>query len=171
VTNVNRHPSGILELLDLNLQGEYPRELASQISTSIEALQFYFQGIPSQATLNTGTILAVNTGVGLTVPEGETWALRSVGFRAENLDTNATFNGAWRILIPVAGGVSAGVLVSGTLSTIFTNQFFELGATWDNPLLIRPGWTVQFICNSIGGIPVNGFVYASSLIYHRLTLG
>jgi len=167
VSNVNRNPAGILELLNLNLQGEYPRALSSVVTSVVETTQFYLAGVGYTLASATGSFLAVNDSIFVEVPQGEIWAIRSVGLRCQNQDVNAQFSASIRMVDPAQ---QAAPIAPGLIQTVLQGQFYELGLFLQTPLILTHDWNIQGICNVIGGVPVGGFTSVLNVFYHRLTL-
>lgn len=167
MSNVNRNPAGALELLNLNLQGEFPRLLAQAISPVYEMSSNYYQGLGLLTATATAVLAAPNAAVAIVVPTGETWALRGVGLKSENLDGPASYQSVLRIQPP---GPIAVPIVIAPGGSILTNQFSEIGAMFPQPFLLGSGTAIQGVCNIISGVPVNGFNAVLSILFHRLSL-
>jgi len=167
VPNVNRNPAGILELLNLNLQGEFPRELASSILSTVELAPYFYEGLGWRQAQFSNNLTAVGTTTSLTVPQGELWALRGVGYRCENTDPPATFAASIRYRTPANQGVP---FITGVTQSILLNQFYEIGTVFPAPILMNSGFAIQGLVNLISGVPVGGFTCTLTVLYHRLTL-
>jgi hypothetical protein len=169
VSNVNRNPAGILELLNLNLQGEFPRLLGGEVVPNIAMEKYFLQGIGiTSARALALNIIAAGQQVSLTVPATETWSVRGVSLNALQNDPTNSFSGSINVQFPDSREM---VLVSGTAQTVFLNQFYRIGATFPETILFGPGVTFLATCNTIAGVPVAGLSFVFDVIYHRLTLG
>jgi hypothetical protein len=167
VSNVNRNPAGILELLNLNLQGEFPRQLGTTILPQVVLNQFYLQGCGTRLDSSAGNWVVVGTALTARVPAGEMWMVHTAGMRAVNNDPNANFSAGIRIVDPAN---NAAALIQGSVVNVITGQFYEAGICYPDGLLLDSGWGINTICNTLGGIPVGGFDVVLNVFYHRLTL-
>ena len=170
MSNVNRTPAGALELLNLNLQGEFPRDLGSQLSPTLDMQAFYLDGIGlrSVRALSPGVTL-IGDGIGVTIPNFETWAIRSVTLAALNQDA-ATQVSCSIIAYPGRNDGPEFTIQHGISITTLTNQIYRIGNTFPVPLLLSAGTTIQSLVNILGGAPVNGLGMYMDVFYYPLTL-
>lgn len=164
---INRNPAGALELLNLNLQGEYPRDLAGSIISTVETSPFYYHGIGITAFQSIANILVAGGSTSVTVPAGETWAMRACSGRISNLDPNAIVQFSIEWSLP--GTVDVDIVFMQPTTALQT-QWVAFGSVFDNPILIPSGHSIRLRNNLLGGVPVAGIDCVLNVLVHRLTL-
>jgi len=169
LSDVNRQPRGVVELLNFNDLGEFPRSVADSISPSLEMGSFYMLGRGLEVA--TGTAAAVTSptagAVVITIPQGEVWAIRAVNFRATNLEATAQ-NIAMSCLATQVSNAFV-TLHSGRTSSINTTGVYNDGVAFQEPLLIPSQYAIYFNVDTCGVGLAAGFSLACSVAYHRLS--
>lgn len=171
MSNVNRNPAGALELLNLNLQGEFPRLLAGSLSPVLDMERYYLDGVGlrSQRVL-APNVTVIGDGPSVLIPINETWAIRSVSVNALNQDVSTQVS----ISIIANPGRLDGPEYSLTptfTSTTLTNQYYRNGSVFQAPLLLPPQTSIRSVMSILGGAPVFGMATFLDVFYYPLTLG
>jgi len=167
VALINRNPAGALELMNLNLQGEFPRFLVDSVQSVIDVTPFFYQGIGVSTRQQSGAILVIGGAESVTVPAGEIWAIRAVSGRAlmnEAAQMSYHFSIQW--VLP--GNVQVGL--AAAFGTIFPGQFAEVVGAYEVPLLLSAGHTLSFRLNQLSAITGLGIDVTLNVAYHRLSL-
>jgi len=171
MANINTQPAGALELLRLNLEGEFPRDLDNSVKPFVEMSKFYFDGLGikssrmSQAGFN-GSF----SGMNMVIPAGEIWALRGTSLTVTNNDAaGIAYNVS--ILLQEAVGRLAVLATTPSNISMSSGHAFIIGNTWTDPILVDGGNNViRAQLNSISGIPAAGCSFQLDVLYHLLTL-
>lgn len=169
MSNANRQPAGAIELLDLNLMGEFPRVLGGVVSPTVEMADWYLQGIGISVAASSATITVVGSGHAVTLPANALWAIRGVSYRGQNLDPTATYQMGLRWNKPATTG-TASVQLATAGASVLLNQFIEMGRIFERPILAVGGDAIQVIANQISGVPAAGIVGNVWVYYHDLAL-
>jgi len=168
VSNINRNPAGILELLNLNLQGEFPRKLAEQVQPVITMDNYFHEGIGLRgAQVSVAGLAAPGATIQIDIPDGETWAVRSISMRALNADPANTV--AWSIQHVLPSG-QWGDLLAAPGQNVQTAQWYNIGTTFQIPIMVQSGCLIRAIINTLTGIPAAGYNAVLNVLYYKLTL-
>lgn len=165
--NANREPRGVVELLNLNLQGEFPRQVGPLVSPVLEMADWYLAGLGLTAIRATTNFNAPAQVLEIAVPSGETWAIRGSSFQALNLDANAIFSSA--IALVDAQGFEM-VIAPGVAQTVLSAQNYQIGQTFERPVLVGGAFRIRATANLLGGVPALGFDARLDVFFHRLSL-
>lgn len=170
MSNVNRNPAGALELLNLNLQGEFPRALGGQLSPVLEMQPYYLDGVGLRSVrdLDPG-VLAVGAGPTVEIPAAQSWAIRSVAFNGLNQDGSTQY----AVSIIANPGRNDGpefTLAQGITQTVLANQYYRVGAVFPIPVILPTATTIRAVVSIIGGVPVLGMASLLDVFYYPLSL-
>jgi len=167
VALINRNPAGALELMNLNLQGEFPRLLVDSVQSTIEVSPFFYQGIGVSTAQNSATLTTIGSATAIIVPAGEIWAVRAWSGRAEMLEAaQMSYHFALQWVLP--GNVQVGI--AAAFGTIFPGQFAEAQRAFETPLLVSAGHQLNFRLNQLSAITGLGVTVVLNVAYHRLSL-
>lgn len=154
---INRVPRGLLSLLDLKAQGENARELSYQLTTVIEALDFYlaaFREIVTDTETVPGT--GPDGDPNLSPPAGQIWFVRQFGvFSTADLPVGATLQ-IMAGVVPISGlfiplgNLSDRAAVGERVSSSVPDQF-----------VLQPGEQLGYFTNVFTGAPGNVRITAS----------
>jgi hypothetical protein len=168
-SNVNRNPAGAVELLNLNLQGEFPRQLTDTIVPTIDVTPFYYNGLLMRNANGSGALTALGQSLGITIPEGETWALKNISIRFVNLDAAAATAG-FGLEARQIGTTDTVITFGPATANVLQNQAFSTGFTYEVPVILDDRFLIRCFMNVITGVPVSGFQTFFNVWYFPLTL-
>jgi hypothetical protein len=167
---INRNPRGVVELIDLNRQGIFPRVLGDEIQPSVDTAPFYYEGRGLEHEIRTQANVQIPGQVSfIQIPTGQVWAIRGLSMRLTNVDpvsVTATVS-------MLAFGVPAQFITmhsSFSAKTIFVGGFMQEGKTFEVPILLSGGTTISFNVDNLTPLLPAGVTVASSVGFYRLGL-
>ena len=167
---INRNPRGVVELIDLNRQGLFPRVLGDEIQPVLDTGPFYYEGRGLEYELRTQTNIQLPGQVSfIEIPTGQVWAIRGLSIRLTNVDP-VTVNATVSML---AFGVPARFITlhtSATTKQIFAGGFLQEGKTFEAPILLSGGTTISFNVDNLTALLPAGVTANCSVGFYRLGL-
>ena len=164
MSQINRYPETLLNLLDMKSSGVTPRALQGVVSPTLDVGEMYAVKLITAENSN-GTITAVGSTVTLTIGNGQHWLIRNVSGVVNYTAIGQKVDTAIDIVRP-DNAVSV---------TVANHQGFQAQASGDSArygvgfgagLLLSPGWTVRLRCTGLsGGSPT----FAVQALFHRFT--
>lgn len=150
---INRLPLGLLSLFDIKQMGEYPRELAGQVSLITDIIPLL---LSAGATYTGETITAFNSdtpgvynlGPELLVPDNEVWIMERFALNA-TMAADQYLRGAVVSSWSVLGGTVAAAFVGEVIAVDganprATSRFFRCSNDW-GPFVLAPGNSARFM--------------------------
>jgi hypothetical protein len=140
---VNRVPSGFLDLVGSQSQGQTPPLYSDALSPVVDLRELYLAQTLSQQC-ETKAHVAFGATQDFTVPAGETWLVRSVSWYAV-LPLTGTERWAWSILRPARGTTGAAVIqetylyASALKSVAINNQMMADAYYFPHPIALLNG--------------------------------
>lgn len=154
--DIQRYPTGLIDLLGMRATGETPHTLAGQIGANIDVSELYLydrrQTSVGQSPVAIGALgfLANTTGV-TTIPQGEMYLVYDCSLRVPPIAA-ATALTVSLVVQRSAGGTSAWFPLTEQL-VLPASTGGLVGYRRNNPILLKPGDVFGTYCASITGVP------------------
>jgi len=170
---MQRNPSGLVDLLGMQSVGNAPHELLGAIQAGVDITDLYAidrlqRGLGSTiAIAGIGFFVAGATGVApfLEPPPGEMWMLYGLHASTGALPAATALRLALTVR-RVSLSSNAQILTDPQLVTGPAAVGF--GRTWERPLLLRPGDQLGAYCNEVTGVPATSVFIAAFYVPVRV---
>lgn len=167
---INRNPRGVVELIDLNRQGIFPRVLGDEINPVVDTAPFYYEGRGLEFALATQTGIQLPGQVAtIVVPLGQIWACRGLSMRITNVDAANIVITASILGFRVPGSFLT-FHTSASSKQLFPTGFDQEGRSFEVPILMTGGSTFSFNVDNITPLLPTGCTAACSVAFYRLGL-
>lgn len=176
MSTVNRVPLGLLSLLDTQSQGVVPDELSRVVSPGFDlgALWFNSRGLEIiQSSSAVPQTAPGQSNLGVTVPEGELWAVVHASARAYSNEGVASNQSVDLTFFPnTAGGVNTVSIAIGPTKSLFTGSIYS--AVWtsegSSPMYCRSGSRFGCFLNLQSAFLATGSFIEIAVMFYRLRI-
>lgn len=176
MSTVNRVPLGLLSLLDTQSQGVVPDELGRTVTAGFDlgALWFNSRGLEIiQSSSAVPQTLPGQSNLGVTVPEGELWAVVHASARSYSNEGVTSNQSVELTFFPnTASGVNTVSLASGPTKSLFTGSVYS--ASWNSegsaPMYCRAGSRFGAYLNLQSAFLAVGSFIEISVMFYRLRI-
>lgn len=144
---ISRRPSGILDLLLAQQQGQNPNNLVDDVQPVLDLEKFYEPDRLSVASTTTA-LTAVGSTSTILVPAGERWKIYSIGVAG----SFATVNQQLQVYVTLSGISGAALHYAhkfDTFAPVGATDIFAGGFWLPDPLLLPSGVSIKFTAASI----------------------
>lgn len=160
--SINRIPKGLQSLLDFKSLGKNPSFMDDSIDGSIDLTDFFYSDVGLEATFGTQNIDSTDVGTlaaTVTVPAGETWAIRVV--QTNCVSAGSQTNIVYPYLPPAISVrevafpmvlVDRVNVVTGAVATMFANDVPVWSCWFERPLVVRSGTNLGAFVSIMSGI-------------------
>jgi hypothetical protein len=156
--DIQRYPTGLIDLLGMRATGQTPNQLGAEISGSIDIGELYLfdrrvtRVGQSPVAIGAVGFLANTTGATV-VPQGEMWVLYDCTMRVPAIAAATALNLSLVIQRP-ADGTSAWFMLTEELRLVAL-QGALAGYRHDRPMLLQPGDTFGTYATLVTGVPAS----------------
>ena len=176
MSTVNRVPLGLLSLLDTQSQGVVPDELSRVVSPGFDLGALWFNSRGLEIVQNASAVPQTAPGqsnLGVTVPEGELWAVVHASARAYANEGVASSQSTDLTFFPnTSAGVNTVSLASGPTKSLFTGGIFS--SSWNSdgsaPMYCRSGSRFGAYLNTQSAFLAGGSFIEISVMFYRLKI-
>jgi hypothetical protein len=169
--DIQRYPTGLIDLLGMRATGQTPSQLAGEISGSIEVGELYLfnrrvtQVGQSPVAIGAVGFLANTTGATV-VPQGEMWVLFDCTMRVPVIAAATALNLSLVVQRP-ADGTSAWFMLTEELRLTASTGGLA-GYRHSKPMLLQPGDTFGTYATLVTGVP--GSQAFTTVVYSPIKL-
>jgi hypothetical protein len=169
--DIQRYPTGLIDLLGMRATGQTPNQLGAEISGSIEIGDLYLydrrvtQVGQSPVAIGAVGFLANTTGATV-VPQGEMWVLYDCTLRVPAIAAATALNLSLVVQRP-SGGTSAWFMLTDELKLAALTGGL-IGYRGKTPMLLQPGDTFGTYASLVTGVP--GSQAFTTVLYSAIKL-